>query len=226
MKRSVALLSGGLDSTVALMLAVREGEIAEALTFDYGQRACAREKEAAGALCRKLSIHHTVIELPWLAKATSTALVNRSAPIPRTGADDLSEESESRTSAVWVPNRNGAFVSIAASIAESAGAGCVIAGFNAEEAASFPDNSAGFVEATNRALSYSTMNSVAVESPTLLMKKEDIAREALRLEIEPGSFWFCYDGGESPCGECESCARTIRAFERIGAGKMLERIFQ
>lgn len=217
MKKSVALTSGGLDSSVALMLSLADHDFAFAVTFDYGQRASLREIAAARGLCRRLSIPHEVVELPWLGKATSTALVNREAPIPRTSPGAVDDDAAARARAVWVPNRNGLFVSVAAAMAESIGAGFVVAGFNAEEARTFPDNSSGFVESTNRALSFSTMNSVVLESPTLLMTKDEIARRAMELDLAPDLFWCCYEGGEKNCGICESCARTMRAFERIGA---------
>src|SRR5438093_1935257 len=38
MKRAVVLLSGGLDSTTTLAIAMAEGYDAYALSFDYGQR--------------------------------------------------------------------------------------------------------------------------------------------------------------------------------------------
>ncbi|PYJ01100.1 MAG: 7-cyano-7-deazaguanine synthase, partial [Verrucomicrobia bacterium] len=38
MKRAVVLLSGGIDSTTTLAIAIAEGYEAYALSFDYGQR--------------------------------------------------------------------------------------------------------------------------------------------------------------------------------------------
>ena len=38
MKRAVVLLSGGIDSTTTLAIALTEGYEAYALSFDYGQR--------------------------------------------------------------------------------------------------------------------------------------------------------------------------------------------
>ena len=55
---AVVLLSGGLDSAVNLKQALDETGVALALTFDYGQRAAAREAAAAALMCRELDLHH------------------------------------------------------------------------------------------------------------------------------------------------------------------------
>ena len=102
----------------------------------------------------------------------------------------------------------------------------VFAGFNAEEAESFPDNSEGFVEAANLSLSFSTRNRVSLLCPVIYMSKSEIAAEALKLGLSTSSFWSCYLGGERMCGECESCARTIRAFEGTGAWAALKERFE
>src|SRR5439155_35646 len=82
-------------------------------------------------------------ETSWLAALTPTALVNRRAKLPR------HEMSERSAKAVWVPNRNGCFIEIAAAHAESMDAERLITGFNREEAATFPDNSKAYVGAVN-----------------------------------------------------------------------------
>src|ERR1041384_4797511 len=172
--KGVAILSGGLDSTVSLAVATRKMDVILALTFDYGQRAVKREREAAAKIAEHYRVPHRVIETPWLAALTRTALVNRKAAIPH------HEMSERSAKAVWVPNRNGCFIEIAAAHAESMGATRLITGFNREEAATFPDNSKAYVGAVNRALSFSTANGVRVVSFTInLDKKAD--RKSTRL---------------------------------------------
>ncbi|HPM41724.1 MAG TPA: 7-cyano-7-deazaguanine synthase QueC [bacterium] len=226
MNAAIALLSGGLDSAVSVAIAARELRVVSALTFDYGQRAARQEISAASSLASGLGIPHRVIELPWLAEATTTALVNTGAEVPRILPEELCRGGQERAAAVWVPNRNGLFVAIAAAIAEGLSATRIVAGFNAEEAESFPDNSDGFVEASNLSLSFSTKNRVSLSCPVLYMSKSEIAAEALKLNLSTSSFWSCYLGGERMCGECESCARTIRAFEGTVAWAALKDRFE
>ncbi len=223
--RAISLLSGGLDSTVATKLALREHHVVCALTFDYGQRARSREIDAARRLCNELDIEHRVVELPWLASWTKTALVDKKKALPKTSPDDLNSGALMRAKSVWVPNRNGTFVAVTAALAESLGANAIIAGFNAEEGATFSDNSAEFAKATNTALALSTLNKVRLISPTLNMTKLDIAKEFISLGLHSYSFWCCYEGGEKLCGSCESCARTIRAFKDAGGWDAIARRF-
>lgn len=212
---SIVLLSGGLDSAVSLAQALREGEVKLCLTFDYGQRAATREAAASSALAGHYSLDHRVIELPFLRSITSTSLVNRNEDVPEPGEGDLDscEKSAESAKAVWVPNRNGIFINIAAGFAESMGAGQVVTGFNAEEAKTFPDNSAAYLQAASQALFYSTLSGVRVLSYTMMLDKAGIVKLGRRLGVPLGIVWPCYFGGEELCGRCESCKRYLRALE-------------
>jgi 7-cyano-7-deazaguanine synthase len=99
-------------------------------------------------------------------------------------------------------------VSVAGALAETVGADCVIAGFNREEAATFPDNSRAFLQAATAFLGLGTRAGLEVVSPTLEWDKERIVAEALRKGFGPADFWSCYEGGDAPCGRCESCVRS------------------
>src|SRR5690606_36681933 len=116
-------------------------------------------------LCEHLDIPHHVIELSWLRQITCTALVNRNADVP-TGPSvqiDNIEVSSRTKEAVWVPNRNGVFLNIAASFAEALKADYVVPGFNVEEAATFPDNSVEYIKALDQAFQLSTATGVKVK---------------------------------------------------------------
>src|SRR5436190_5959109 len=203
--KGVAILSGGLDSTVSLAAATRKMKVVLALTFDYGQRAAKRERDASAKIAKHYKIPHKVVGIPWLAGLTGTALVNRKARLP------VNEMSERSAKAVWVPNRNGVFIEIAAAHAESLGADRLITGFNKEEAVTFPDNSPAYVGAINFALSYSTANGVRVVSFTGNLEKRGIVNLGRRLDAPLKYIWPCYEGGKRWCGECESCLRSLRA---------------
>lgn len=220
-QQTVVLLSSGLDSTVNFMQARRNFGVKLAVTFQYGQRASVREVERSRLICERYEVSHKVIELPWLAELTSTSLVNRNCDVPtgeRLAIDDVTISQES-AKAVWVPNRNGVFLNIAASIAESIGADFVVPGFNSEEAVTFPDNSLEYLHVLDQSFSYSTLTRVKTICFTQNMNKKEIVLLGRELSAPFDLMWPCYFGGAEPCGECESCLR----FNRAMAGAELKR---
>ncbi len=218
--RAIALLSGGLDSVVSAWLARAHHDVICAVTCDYGQRAAVRENESAAFFCTQWDIPHRMIALPWLGDCTHTSLVNRGAALPRFEKNPHALDEPTRTrdsaAAVWVPNRNGVFIHVAAALAESMSAQYVVTGFNVEEAATFSDNSAEFVQRTNAALALSTRNQVQVVSYTQTMTKTDMMRVAQEHAVQITHCWPCYEGGAHWCRACESCARFLRAAAQAG----------
>lgn len=213
--RAVVLLSSGLDSTVNLYEARERADVVLALTFDYGQRAAPRELECARAIAEHAGVPHRVVSLPWFADFTNTALVKREAKVPTQKDVSIDDHkiSQETAKAVWVPNRNGIFLNIAAGFAEGLQANWVVPGFNREEAATFPDNSEEFLTALTKSFSYSTANKVEVVCFTTRLNKTEIVRRGRELGAPFGLMWPCYFQGESPCGECESCQRFARAMK-------------
>jgi 7-cyano-7-deazaguanine synthase len=223
----VGLLSGGLDSIVSLTLAARELDLVAAVTFRYGQKAAAEEVRAAARVARALGIPHRVISLPWLGGTTGGALTDPRMAVPEVREASLDLRAASaRARAVWVPNRNALFVNIAASLAEAWGAEVVVAGFNREEAQTFPDNGPAFVRAVNAALRRSTLRRVRVVSYVQRMDKREIVLRGLQVSAPLSHVYSCYRGGRPPCGRCESCKRLRRAFREAGAEEMLRGRFR
>lgn len=217
--KSIVLLSSGLDSTVNLHEAQRAGSVLLALTFNYGQKAAKKEIEASRKLTERLGIRHLTLELPFLGLWGSSSLTHANQKIPGSGQvqiDSLKASQETAKS-VWVPNRNGVFLNIAAGFAESLGADVVVPGFNLEEAQTFPDNSKAYMKALDQSFSFSTANKVLVKCWTVDLDKTQIAKRAVELDIPFDLMWPCYLAEEKWCGECESCQRSKRAMQAVGA---------
>ena len=213
-KKSVVLLSAGLDSTVNLAIADEETKVVLALTFDYGQRAAQKEISSAKKIGRHYKIPHKVINIRWLKDLGESSLTNRMIKIPTgksVGIDDM-KKSITTAKAVWIPNRNGVFLNIAAAFAESYKADLIVPGFNAEEAKTFPDNSLSFVKKTTSALAYSTQNKVKAHCYTINQLKPQIVKQGLKYQAPFHLMWPCYLSLKKWCGQCESCQRARRAF--------------
>ncbi len=211
--KAVILLSGGLDSLVSLAYAKDKGcNIKLALTFDYGQRAADDEISAAKEICRVYGVEHKVIKLPFLGEISSSALNKKEDNL------EFATLGENSMKAVWVPNRNGLFLNIAAAYCDARGYNCVIFGANKEEAETFSDNSAEFTRKIEECFGYSTLKGVKVIAPLAELVKEEIINLAADLNVDLRLLKSCYNSGDgfkngafSHCGVCESCKRLKNA---------------
>jgi 7-cyano-7-deazaguanine synthase len=212
-KSSLVLLSAGLDSTVNLFLAAKKTDIKMALTFNYGQLAAEKEIQHSQKLTKLLSISHQVIDLPWLNQMSPSSLNSTGEAIPQGRAisiDDFKISTDTAKS-VWVPNRNGLFLNIAASFADAQKIDYIIPGFNKEEAQTFPDNSEAFMKASTQTFKFSTSNQAEVQCYTINMNKTEILKVAVDEKMPLHLIWPCYFNYNHWCGQCESCQRTQRA---------------
>lgn len=208
---ALVCLSGGLDSSVALYWACEKYSKVEAVFFNYNQKAFYNERKASQNLCKILNVTCYDINLEFLGEVSKSSLNSLDEKLPENINLDSEQETKNSAESVWVPNRNGLFINVAASIAEAKGFDAVVVGFNLEEAKTFPDNSFEFVNAINDSLSYSTKTKVEVVSPTISLNKTEIMKLGVNHGLDIDSVWPCYTSGDRICGVCESCQRFLRA---------------
>lgn len=215
-EKAVVLLSGGLDSTVSLVKAMQTYEIVLTLTFNYGQRAIGRELKSSHAIAQHYELKHQVIALPWLSEhlpprmAYQDSFLVDNHDLSYTKADG-SVNAQTETESIWVPNRNGLFLNIAASLAEAYKANVIVFGANADEAVNFPDNTEAFRDRLNEAFSYSTLNNVRVETPVGHLTKKEIVSVGVEFGAPLQLIWSCYEAGPVQCGVCPSCRLLKKA---------------
>jgi 7-cyano-7-deazaguanine synthase len=215
----IILLSAGLDSTVNLYQCIKEKwDVRKVLTFNYGQKAAQSELRQSKKICEKFNLSHQIIDLNFFQNLNSSSLLSSEIKIPTDADVDIHslEKSKQTAKSVWVPNRNGIFLNIAAGFAEMLEASFVVTGFNKEEAVTFPDNSQGFMTALETSFGFSTQNHVKVKSYTIEMNKVEIIKLGLDLKVDWSLIWPCYFSGQRPCYSCESCLRSERAFSENG----------
>lgn len=226
--KAIILLSGGLDSVVSLAELSEKFDFVLALTFDYGQKAFEKEYEAAKKIADFYHIsRHELIKLDWLKNITTTSLVSKN-EVPSVGVDNLDDVSitDSSMKNVWVPNRNGLFVNIAAAFADSFKLDYIVIGANKEEAATFSDNSEQFIIDENEALVSSTNYDVKILAPLIEMDKNSIVKRGLELGVPFEYINSCYNSTQKHCGKCESCNRLKRALINAGAVELVKQIFE
>ena len=221
MVKSAILLSGGLDSLVSLGLKKEELNISLALTFDYGQKSSIQEIETSRKICEYYGIEHKVIKLDWLSEITKTALCSEK-DVP-TGKELDNPENSAKL--VWVPNRNGLFLNIAGSFADSADIDYILIGANKEEGQTFPDNTQEFIDSVNKEFEYSTQKHPKVVAPLINSDKNDIVMLALKHGIPLELVRSCYQGGGKHWGICESCTRLKHALLANGDTHYMKILF-
>lgn len=201
----IALLSGGLDSAVSLVKLEADPRyhVLRAIMIDYGQRAFIQERKASSSLAQYYGIPYQVLTLDWLKDL-----------LPEGLQTDSDIETPTEIYQVWVPNRNGLFLNIAAATAEAYAAKWVTFGANLDEAqAGFPDNGKGFYDSLNDTLKYSTLNGVQVMAPVGDLTKIEIAAMGKALGLPFKYVWSCYEAGDIHCGQCASCQHLKRAVD-------------
>jgi len=212
--KAICLLSGGLDSTVTLACALRQGYEVTALTINYGQRHM-RELDAAKAVTAYYSVPHVLMDFP-LAGFRS-ALTDGSIPVPDRGIDEIGYD----IPATYVPARNIVFLSLAAGMAESIDASAVFIGANVIDYSGYPDCRPEFFQAFEAMLAVGTKRGVLghpvrIEHPILTKSKAEIVKMGLKLEAPLHLTWSCYRGGERACGHCDSCVLRLKGFREAG----------
>lgn len=206
-KRVIVLCSGGMDSVVALHDATREHEVVAALSFHYGSKHNDREIPFAAFHAAEVGTSHLTIPLDFMGRHFESHLLQSGASIPK---GHYEEETMKQT---VVPFRNGIMLAVAAGLAESRNADCVVIAAHSGDHAIYPDCREDFMRAMGDAIRLGTYADVALLRPFISRTKSEIARRGHELGVDFSQTWSCYVGGEKHCGECGTCVERREAFE-------------
>lgn len=218
MKRAVVLVSGGIDSSTTLAVAMRDGFECHVLTVAYGQRHRA-ELDAAERVSKLLgAASQKVLAVPLDAFGGSALTADIEVPKGREAA--LIAEGIPVT---YVPARNTVLLSLALAYAETLGSRDIYLGVNAVDYSGYPDCRPEFIEAFERMACLATKAGVEgaaikVHAPLIKLTKAEIIRLGLELGVDFSMTLSCYDptADGRACGQCDSCLIRSRAFGEIG----------
>lgn len=219
MKRAVALVSGGLDSSTTLALALKQGFDVYALSFDYGQRhQC--ELAAARRVVQAMGIrNHEIAAIDLRAFGGSALTADMEVPKNRDP-----EQIATEIPVTYVPARNTIFLSLALGWCEALGAQDIFIGVNAIDYSGYPDCRPEFLEAFERLANLATKAGVEgratfrIHAPLLHMTKAQIIGAGIEAGVDFSLTHSCYDPTPEglACGICDACVLRHRGFLEAG----------
>ena len=218
MKRAVILLSGGIDSTTTLAVAIADGHEAYALSFEYGQRHQI-EMEAARRVANSLGAKEHRIAKIDLRLFGGSALTDAVAVPKHRSEIEIGEE----VPVTYVPARNTIFLSYALAWAEVIPADHIFIGVNAIDYSGYPDCRPEFIKAFEKVADVGTKAGVEgrrfqIHTPLIELSKAEIVRKGIELGIDFSLTHSCYDPTPEglACGECDSCLLRLKGFRETG----------
>jgi 7-cyano-7-deazaguanine synthase len=218
-KPVVAVLSGGLDSSVMTMLLVAKygADNVSAVSYDYGQKQRV-ELEKAFELCNALRIKHKILNLGILgdiAKPMSANIGGTSVDMPT--IEDVLGDPQPVT---YVPFRNMILLSLTMSYAEVQNASHVFTGLQVHDEYGYWDTSQRFVDSLNDVASQNRSHKVSIVAPFSHLSKQEEIKLCLELGKEQLllSTLSCYNPNNegASCGTCPTCAERIANFAKAG----------
>ena len=218
MKRAVVLLSGGIDSTTTLALAIAEGYQTYALSFDYGQRHQI-ETEAARRVASSLGAKdHRVAKIDLRVFGGSALTDDVAVPKQRS-----EKEIAHGIPVTYVPARNTIFLAYALAWAEVIPADDIFIGVNAIDYSGYPDCRPEFIEAFEKLADVGTKAGVEgrrfrIHTPLIKLSKAEIIRKGIEFGVDLSLTHSCYDPTLEgfACGECDSCLLRLKGFREAG----------
>jgi len=218
MKHAIVLLSGGIDSTTTLAMAIVQDYECSALSFDYGQRH-RLELEAAQRIADSLGAKdHRIVKIDNRI-FTGSALTN-DVDVPKQRS---AEEIGHGIPVTYVPARNTIFLAHALAWAEVKGAAHIFLGVNALDYSGYPDCRPEFIMLFQTLANVATKAGVEghrfqIHAPLIKLSKAEIIRKAIELKVDLSLTHSCYDPKPDgrACGECDSCQLRLKGFREAG----------
>ena len=217
-KTAVVLLSGGLDSTTCLAIAIDAGFEIAALTFNYGQRHKFEIEKAKQIIDHYQINNHSLINIDLSQFGGSALTDNIEIPTGR------SEKDMSDIPVTYVPARNTVFLSLALAWAETLKAFDIFIGVNALDYSGYPDCRPEYIESFEKTANLATKEGVSgntfkIHTPLINMTKSKIINTGLQLGVDYRMTSTCYnpDRNGNPCGKCDACFLRLKGFKKAGS---------
>jgi len=216
--KTVVLLSGGLDSSTALAIAVNEGYEPYALSFRYGQRHKV-ELEAAKRITKSFNTkEHVIVDID-LRQFGGSALTDN-IDVPKDRSED---QMGTGIPITYVPARNTIFLSYALAWAEVLDCRHIHLGVNVLDYSGYPDCRPEYIESFEKMANLATKASVegveklSIHTPLINLTKAEITKKGIAFNVDYSLTSSCYDPSSEgrPCFKCDSCQLRTKGFSEV-----------
>lgn len=210
-KKAVVLLSGGLDSSVTLSIAKKNGYRTHCISFDYSQKH-KREIIFAKEQARLQEVFsHKIFKIDFFGGSALTDDIK----VPKTR--EVSEI-KNEIPVTYVPARNTIFLSYALGYAESLDCNEIFIGVNAIDYSGYPDCRPEFINLFEKLANIATKKGIdgkriSINTPLIKMTKKQIILEGYNNKVNFKKTFSCYSPiDKKACGYCDSCLLRKQGF--------------
>lgn len=190
----VPLASGGVDSSVMMLLLKKEGHELFPLFIDYGQLAREKEWRACQSICHFLGLQPYRMDISGFGKSIPSGITDSNLDIEKNA---------------FLPTRNLLFLTLAAAYGHVKSVNVVAIGLLSNPI--FPDQTISFVQTAQKSLSMSLGANIVILAPLISLDKRDTLRLARKYGLPLDLTSSCHSGTAQPCGRCISCKERIAA---------------
>lgn len=219
MTNAIILLSGGMDSAVALALAREQGFACYALTFDYGQKNRYELTAAKNVAQHMHVVQQHIVSLP-LDCFKNSALTAKDIDVP----DYVGAVSQPVT---YVPARNTIFLAIALGWAELVDAQAIYVGCSAVDFSGYADCRPEYFAAFQQLADLAIKNGNAAErvtivAPLLHKSKAETVQLGVQHGVDFSLTVSCYNHTPEgiACRTCDGCTYRQQGFADAGVSDL------
>lgn len=214
MDKAIVLLSGGMDSLVCAGEAFSNDHEVSFIHMNYGQKTSDRERRSFEEIADYYKVsqkNRKIIDMTFLKQIGGSSLTDDTISVKNYQGDS------GKIPDSYVPFRNSIILSLAVSWAEVVGATKLYIGANYEDSPGYPDCRPVYYDAFNQLIKVGTKaGNIEIITPVINMKKKDIVKKGLELNVPFELSWSCYKNSDKACGKCDSCALRLRGFKESG----------
>jgi len=192
----VCLASGGIDSSVLMLMLKNMGHEVFPLHVNYGQKSASMELGSFHKVCGFLEIKPKVIDIPGIGELSI----------------GMTKTDFSYTDNPLFPARNLLLLTIAAAYAYTKSIKVISIGSLSNS--TFPDQTKEFMKNSETTLNTAIQGQLKILTPLIDLNKREVVDLARKYYLPLEITYSCYIGSSNPCGKCMGC-KEREAAEKI-----------